>query len=254
MRRWRERICAHADLIVTPSAAILPPGTPPAKGRSSSNGAPTPTAFTPGRRRPCRSAGRRAWSRSSPGPFAAGTARCISSRASASSASAAGATSAAVFIGDGPELPRCATRPRGLDSVRVHRRRAARHGCRRALAAARHRRRAVRRRRPRPLALGFYWSPLKIFEYMAPGLPVVAPAVDRIPDARRARSRRAALRPGAAGGAGRQRSNSWRTRRSRRQLGAAARRTRRARVQLAAHCEALGAHASRHGCGTPADR
>ncbi len=33
----------------------------------------------------------------------------------------------------------------------------------------------------RPLSLGFYWSPLKIFEYMAAGLPVVAPAVDRIP-------------------------------------------------------------------------
>ena len=33
-----------------------------------------------------------------------------------------------------------------------------------------------------PLSLGFYWSPLKIFEYMATGLPVVAPAVDRIPE------------------------------------------------------------------------
>ena len=33
----------------------------------------------------------------------------------------------------------------------------------------------------RPLALGFYWSPLKIFEYMAAGLPVVAPRIDRIP-------------------------------------------------------------------------
>jgi glycosyltransferase involved in cell wall biosynthesis len=34
----------------------------------------------------------------------------------------------------------------------------------------------------RALSLGFYWSPLKIFEYMAAGLPVVAPAVDRIPE------------------------------------------------------------------------
>jgi glycosyltransferase involved in cell wall biosynthesis len=33
-----------------------------------------------------------------------------------------------------------------------------------------------------PLSLGFYWSPLKIFEYMATGLPVVAPALDRIPE------------------------------------------------------------------------
>jgi glycosyltransferase involved in cell wall biosynthesis len=32
-----------------------------------------------------------------------------------------------------------------------------------------------------PLTLGFYWSPLKIFEYMSAALPVAAPAVDRIP-------------------------------------------------------------------------
>jgi glycosyltransferase involved in cell wall biosynthesis len=31
-----------------------------------------------------------------------------------------------------------------------------------------------------PLQLGFFWSPLKVFEYMAAGLPVVAPAIDRL--------------------------------------------------------------------------
>src|SRR5262249_47985123 len=31
-----------------------------------------------------------------------------------------------------------------------------------------------------PLAQDFYWSPLKVFEYMAAGLPVVAPRIERL--------------------------------------------------------------------------
>ena len=53
-----------------------------------------------------------------------------------------------------------------------------------------------------PLWLGFYWSPLKIFEYMAAGLPVVAPSIERIPHAGRGRPRGSALRSGQPGGAG----------------------------------------------------
>ena len=47
MRRWRERLCARADVIVTPSAAILPPGIAAAEDPSCSSGAPTPSASGP---------------------------------------------------------------------------------------------------------------------------------------------------------------------------------------------------------------
>ena len=87
----------------------------------------------------------------------------------------------AVFVGDGSGAAARARRPRT--------------GSTRSSSPARCRTTACRRRSPRadigvapfdigahaPLSLGFYWSPLKIFEYMASGLPVVAPAVDRIP-------------------------------------------------------------------------
>jgi glycosyltransferase involved in cell wall biosynthesis len=85
-----------------------------------------------------------------------------------------------VFIGDGPELPRVRAMAAGLDGIVFTG--AVPHELMPASLAAcdigvapfdigRH----------RPLALGFYWSPLKIFEYMAAGLPVVAPAAARIP-------------------------------------------------------------------------
>ena len=45
----------------------------------------------------------------------------------------------------------------------------------------RHRRRAVRfRRASRRCSREFHWSPLKIFEYMASGLPVIAPRIERL--------------------------------------------------------------------------
>jgi glycosyltransferase involved in cell wall biosynthesis len=86
----------------------------------------------------------------------------------------------ALFIGDGPELPAVRSEAAGLDGIVFTG--ALRHERMPAALAAAHIGVA-----PfdigvhKPLSLGFYWSPLKMFEYMASGLPVVAPSVARIP-------------------------------------------------------------------------
>jgi glycosyltransferase involved in cell wall biosynthesis len=87
----------------------------------------------------------------------------------------------AVFIGDGPELPRIRQAAAGLEGVVFtgavpHAKMPA------CLAACDIGVAPFDLEAHRPLSLGFYWSPLKIFEYMASGLPVVAPALDRIPE------------------------------------------------------------------------
>ena len=89
MRRWRERICRSADVIVTPSAAILPADTPSSQDRRARVGRrhrPVPTRRAEGR---CRSRGRPGRWRCSPARSGAGTARSISYARSGSCASAA---------------------------------------------------------------------------------------------------------------------------------------------------------------------
>ena len=83
-----------------------------------------------------------------------------------------------------------------------------------------------------PLSLGFYWSPLKIFEYMAAGLPVVAPAIARIPSL--VENGREGLLYDPARRARRwpTRSSRWPMPALRSALGAAARDRARARLQL----------------------
>ena len=179
MRRWRERICRAADLIVTPSAAILPPDTPSAKIVSLEWGADTD--------RFCQNA-------AGPAPFArpaatvaifAGAFRpwhgAIQLARAIRELHAGGRSDiGAVFVGEGPELPRVRAAAQGLAHVVFtgtldHDRMPA------ALAAADIGVAPFDVEAHPPLALGFYWSPLKIFEYMAAGIPVVAPAVDRLP-------------------------------------------------------------------------
>jgi glycosyltransferase involved in cell wall biosynthesis len=179
MRRWRERLCRLADVIVTPSAAILPPETPPSRVAELEWGADT-DRFRPG------AAGPRPFTRPAgivavfAGAFRSWHGAIHLAQAIRSLRERGRPEFAAVFVGDGPELPRVREAAAGLDRVVFtgaigHDRVPA------SLAAADIGVAPFDVGAHRPLSLGFYWSPLKIFEYMAAGLPVVAPAVDRIP-------------------------------------------------------------------------
>ena len=107
-----------------------------------------------------------------------------------------------------------------------------------------------------PLSLGFYWSPLKIFEYMAAGLPVVAPAVDRIPSLVATAAKGCSTIRAGTGARGRS-PTRWSkltdpTLRAR--LGAAARARAVRDYSWAAHCRALeDAICARRGARRPPD-
>jgi glycosyltransferase involved in cell wall biosynthesis len=179
MRRWRERICRHVDLFVTTTAEILPEWVERRRVLEVEWGADV-DHFTP------KAAG--------PLPFERDPSRVLCVFAGAfrswhgvvhlSAALArlhhAGDTRfGAVFIGDGPERAAAEHAARDLPGVIFtgalpHAQLPA------ALAAADIGVAPFDTLRHGPLRLGFYWSPLKIFEYMAVGLPVIAPALPRL--------------------------------------------------------------------------
>jgi glycosyltransferase involved in cell wall biosynthesis len=179
MRRWREYLCTKSDLIVTPSRAILPPDTPTTKIVQLEWGADT-DRFRPAIEGPIPfdrpaetvavfSGAFRSWH---------GTIHIITALRELRARGRHDI--GAVLIGDGPELTRVREAAQGLNGVVFTG--ALPHDQIPACLAACDFGVAPFDPETHPaLSLGFYWSPLKIFEYMAAGLPVVAPAIDRIP-------------------------------------------------------------------------
>ena len=167
-----------ADLIITPSAAILPPGTPRDRIRLVEWGADT-DRFHPGAAgplpfvRPSRGDGCGVRRRVSQ------LARCDQSGAQHKTLHADGCRDRGGLIGEGPELARVRAEAAGIRDI-VFTGAVPHEAMPAALSAADIGVAPFDPSAHAPLSLGFYWSPLKIFEYMAAGLPVVAPSIERI--------------------------------------------------------------------------
>jgi glycosyltransferase involved in cell wall biosynthesis len=179
MRRWRDWQCDHADVIVTPSAKIIPPHVPSSKILRTEWGADT-ERFRPD------APGRVPFTRTNTdvvvvfsGAFRAWHGAIHLVDAIRRLRSRGRTEIKAVFIGDGPELPRVRQAAAALDGITLIG--AVPHEDVPAILAACDIGVAPFDVTAHPtLAHEFHWSPLKIFEYMAAGLPVVAPRIERL--------------------------------------------------------------------------
>jgi glycosyltransferase involved in cell wall biosynthesis len=179
MERWRNWQCGAADLIITPLAGILPGHVPPERILENEVGADVARFHPHAKRIEAVPRGASDTVVIFTGAFRAWHGAVHLVEAIRRLRARGRRDVRAVLVGGGPELTRVRQAAHGIDGITLTGP-VAHEDIPGYLAAADVGVAPFDVTAHAPLSLGFYWSPLKVFEYMAAGLPVVVPRIDRL--------------------------------------------------------------------------